>query len=237
MRKGNDIPLHKRIHFRRIRETISEIAEYEGFNPDSYDFLKMAVYETVGENLKGKNVTYNVGNGRSCFVVNNKYDVVEVPSLSNKQGSAYGKFLYFVYNKSFQYHLFGEMTVTLDAESSRRSGNVRDRVHFENYGKYEIIFGSGNSENRIHKAEYGSLFDPGSSSDEHNFDFDTYNSRKQAYKTDRYKILESVGVRNIDPYKAIDRGEVKVYKSKKKPAAKRQRVGEAKKPSYPKWLN
>lgn len=235
MRKGNDIPLHKRIHFRRVREAIREIAEYEGFNPDNYDLFKMTAYETVGENLKGKNVTYNIGKGRSCFVYDNKYDVVEVPSLSNKPNSPYGSFLYFIYNRSFQYHIFGEMTVSLDADATRRSGNVRERVHFENYGKYEIIFGSGDSDNRIHKAEYGSLFDPGTTSDEHNFDFDSYNSRKKAYKTDRYKILASVGVRNTDPYRAIDSKEVKVYK--KKPTGKRQQGGKAKKPSYPKWLN
>jgi hypothetical protein len=232
MRKGNDIPLHKRIHFRRVREVITEIAEYEGFNPGDYDFFKMTAYETVGENLKGKNVSYNIKNGRSCFVYNNKYDVVEVPSLSNRQGSPYGRFLYFIYNSSFHYHVFGEMTVTLDAEASRRSGTIHESVHFKNYGKFDVIFGE---ENKIHKSEYGSLFDPGADSDEHNFGFDTYSSRKKAYKTDRYKILASIGVKNTDPYKAIGRNEVKVYK--KKPAAKRQQVGKAKKPSYPKWLN
>jgi hypothetical protein len=223
MRKGNDIPLHKRIHYRKVREAITELADYEGFDINDYDLFKMTVYETTGENLKGNNVTYNVAKGRSCFVFNNWYDVVEVPSKSNKPGSPYGEFLFFIYNSSFQYHIFGSMKVVLDVPRTRDTGMVQEYAHFKNHGKYEIVFGGGNSDNRIHKAEYGSNFDPGTVSNEHNFSFDSYNSRKIAYKTDRYKILAFAGVRNTDPYKAVGNDAVKIYKkskSTKKPASK-----------------
>jgi hypothetical protein len=219
MRKGNDIPLHKRIHYRKVREAITELAEYEGFRVSDYDLFKMTVYETTGENMKGKNVSYNISNGRSCFVYDNKYDIVEVPRNSNRQGSPYGEFLFFIYNKSFQYHMFGSLKVTLDERKTRETGMIHESVYFKNHGKYEIVFGSGNGDNRIHKAEYGSNFDPGSSSDEHNFNFDSYNSRKIAYRTNRYKILASVGVKNTDPYKTVGKSAVKIY-NKNRPQSK-----------------
>lgn len=229
MRKGNDIPLHKRIHYRRVREAIAEIAEYEGISPSNYDMERMTVYETVGENLKGNNVTYNISNGRSCWVYDNWYDFVEVPSVLNKPGSPYGDFLFFAYNSSFQYHLFGKMRVILDEAGTRLRGVPEEEVHVKNYGKYSIIFGSGSSGNRITKVEYGSYFDPGASSDEHNFSFDSYNSRKMAYKTDAYKILRSVGVKGNDPHKISGDKPVKIYSSSKKKTTRGKKPASASK--------
>ncbi len=220
MRKGNEVPLHKRIHYRRVREAITELAEYEGFNPSDYDLENMKVYETIGENLKGKNVKYNIGKERSCWVYDNWYDFVEVPSIKNKPGSPYGDFLFFAYNSSFHYHLFGSMRVELNRSRSVQSEMLEEEVHFRNYGKYEIVFGAGTSDNRINKVEYGSLFDPGAPSDEHNFSFDSYNVRKLAYGKDRYDILSSLGVNGKNPNKISGSEPVKIYSKKKRSSQK-----------------
>jgi hypothetical protein len=215
------LPLHKRTHFRKIREVIIEIAKYEGFNSRDYDLFNMAVYETVGENLKGKNVSYNIDGGYSCWVKDNKYDIFEVPSVRNKKGSPYGEFLFLAYNRSFQYYLFGWMKVTLDVSDTIRSRRVVEDVYFKNYGKYLIVFET--HENNIHKEEYGSKFDPGVQSDEHNFSFDSYNTRKKAYRTDSYKIIKSVdpsfrGTSN--PNKVVGKSKVPVFNKNKKPYKK-----------------
>jgi len=214
---SKDTPLHKRTHFRRIREIITELSNYEGFNINSYDLFHIKAYETVGQNLKGKNVKYNIDNGYSCWVGDNRYEVFEVPAKSNRENSPYGEFIYLAYNKSFQYYLFGKMQVELDVSTSKSNRFVNEDVYFRNYGKYSIVFGTRANDNSINKDEYGSKFDPGSHSSEHNFDFDTYNSRKIAYKTNKYKILESIGVRGLDSGKIVGSDVVKVYNKDKKP--------------------
>jgi len=210
---GKDIPLHKRTHFRRTREIMTEIGKYEGFNMNDYDLFNIRAYETVGENLKGKNVSYNIQGGYSCWVKDNKYEMFEVPSKSNRKGSPYGEFLFLAYNKSFQYYLFGYMTVNLDSNETRRTKHIVEDVYFKNHGKFDITF--SNNDNHIHKVEYGSKFDPGVQSDEHNFEFDSYNSRKISYGTNKYKILNSLGISTIDPSKMVGKNAVEVYKKKK----------------------
>jgi hypothetical protein len=216
MSNGNGLPLHKRVHFRRIREIITEIAKYENYNPEDYDMFKMTVYETVGQNLKGKNVSYNIQGGNSCWVLDNKYDIFEVPSNWNKKGSPYGEFLFLAYNKSFQYYLFGYMKVELDKQASISRRYIVEDVYFKSHGKFDIIFEK--YDNHITKVEYGSKFDPGVSSNEHTFDFDSFNTRKMAYHTDKYKILSSIdpSFRGTgDRYKVTGKQAVKVYKKNK----------------------
>jgi hypothetical protein len=218
----SDLPLHKRTHFRKMREVMIEIGKYEGFNTYDYDFFSMTVYETVGEGLKGKNVSYNIKGGFSCWVKDNRYDIFEVPSKSNQKGSPYGDFLFLAYNKSFDYYLFGYMSVTLNRSETIRTRYLSEAVHFKNHGKFNITFET--YDNNVHKVEYGSLFDPGVQSDEHNFDFDSYNSRRKAYKTDRYKILRSIdpsfkGTGN--PNKVVDTKKVPIYKDRKNGSSSR----------------
>jgi hypothetical protein len=214
-------PLHKRTHFRKIREVIIELAKYEGFNPNNYDLFKMTVYETIGENLKGKNVTYNIEGDASCWVKDNKYDMFEVPSLWNEKGSPYGEFLFLAYNRSFQYYLFGQMKTELNEYETKRSKYLSESVHFKNHGKFDIVFEK--FDNHITKVEYGSKFDPGVQSSDHNFDFDSYNTRKMAYKTDRYKILKKIDPSfrgTSDPSKISGKDKVKVFNKNRKPGHK-----------------
>jgi hypothetical protein len=221
-------PLHKRTHFRKIREVIIELAKYEGFNPREYDLYKMAVYETVGENLKGKNVSYNIKNGYSCWVKDNKYDIFEVPSIYNEQGSPYGNFLFLAYNRSFNYYLFGYMEVSLNKSETIRTRYVSESVFFKNHGKYDIIFET--HDNHINKVEYGSNFDPGVESSEHNFDFDSYNTRKKAYRTDRYKIIKKIDPNfrgTSDPNKVVGKKAVSIYNKNKRNDFKKKGPGKS----------
>lgn len=209
---SKDIPLHKRTHFRRIKEVLRELADYEGFNIRDYDIEKITAYESMGINMRGKNVSYNIKDGASCFVGDNHYDIFEISSLSNRKGSPYGEFLYLIYNKDFDYHLFGQVKVTLNAERSRSEMNLVEKVYYKNYGKYSIVF--GNRENNIVKVEYGSQFDPGRPSSEEVVNFDSYNSRKKAYRTDRHKLLSSIGVRGLNSGKIKSDKAVEIYKKK-----------------------
>jgi hypothetical protein len=219
MGKAYEAPLHERAHWRRIREVIAEIATYERFNINDYDLLRITAYDTEGENQKGKNVSYNVEHNLSCWVLDNRYDMFEVPHKSNKPGSPYGKFLFFAYNTSFKYYQFGELVITLDASESRRTKFVTEKVIYSPYGKYDIVFQG--SKNNITKQEFGYNYAPGLPSSEHNFSFDSYNARKTAYKTDSYKILKTLGVVTTGLTKVIDKGRVKIYgKNKKKPVKK-----------------
>jgi len=208
----SDIPLHKRTHFRKIREVMNEIARYEGFNIHDYDFFNMTVYETVGENLKGKNVSYNINGGGSCWVKDNHYDIFEVPSKSNKPKWPYGEFIFLAYNRSFKYYLFGKISINLNKSETIRTRYVSESIHVKNHGKFDIIFEK--YDNHITKVEYGSEFDPGVQSSEHNFDFDSYNTRKKAYRTDRYKIIKAIDPSfkgTSDPNKISGKDKVKVF--------------------------
>jgi hypothetical protein len=221
MGKEYGAPLHARTHWRRTREVISEIAKYERFNVEDYDLFSMVAYDTIGQNQKGKNVSYNTHKGLSCWVLDNKYEIFEIPNLRNKKGSPYGNFLFFAYNSSFNYYVFGEMDVKLDGEETRRTKFVTENVHYEVYGKYDIVFTG--RDNNITKQEYGAQFDPGMPSNEHTFTFDSFNERKKAFRTSAYKILKDLGVSNVAPNKVIGKGKVEIYK-KNKPSSSKPKV-------------
>jgi hypothetical protein len=210
---SKDVSLHQRAHFRRIREAITEIAEYEGIDIGRYDLFNMSVYETDGENMKGKNVGYNISNGFSCWVRDNRYEVFEVPSKNNFPGSPYGEFVFFAYNSSFDYYLFGKLSISLDKEETIKTRYISEDVFFKLYGKYDITFDQRS--NHIHKVQNGNSFDAGVRSSAHTFDFDSYNNRKRAYKADKYKILSALGVKGAQSGKLVGSNPVKVYRRKK----------------------
>jgi hypothetical protein len=221
MGKSNDIPLYKRAHFRRTREVITEIANYEGINIHDYDLFSICVYDTVGQNQAGKNVSYNTDGGRSIFVEDNKLDIFEAPKKSNKT-NYYGKYLFFIHNRSFDYYYLGTMNVTLDKNASRNTSRVVERAHFNNYGKYAIVYSEYN--NHISKEEYGYNFTPGYLPSSVNYSFDSFNSRKHAYKTSNHSILRQLGLNITSTKKIIDNKAVRVNKkNKKRPNNKKRR--------------
>jgi hypothetical protein len=219
MSKDHGLNLHQKIHYRRTREIIVALAEKEGIDIERFDLLDMASYETIGETLKGKNVTYDTHDGSSCWVENNRYEIIEVPSKLNQKGSPYGEFIYFAYNVSFDYHLFGRMGISLNREMTTRTKLIQEIVHFEPHGKFDIVFGSNFEDNAIRKVEYGTKFTPGAHSSEHTYNFDSYNKRKSAYKLDRQTILSVTGVKLVNNNSVVDNGPVDIYKKKKNPPA------------------
>lgn len=209
----NDTPLHKRAHFRRTREVITEIAKYEGINIQDYDLFAIRAYDTHGENLKGINVSYNTEGNYSCWVLDNRYDMFEVPAKTNEKGSPYGEFLFFSFNQNFQYFQFGTMSVKLNIPETKRTRFITEKILYRPFGKYMITFEG--AINHITKVEYGFKFTPGVRSDEHNFAYDSYNSRKKnGYQKTQYDILASVGIMEINPEKLVGKTEVPIYKKK-----------------------
>jgi hypothetical protein len=215
---SKDIPLYKRAHFRRIKEVLTELADYEGYNINNYNLDKITAYDTMGVDLRGRNVRYNIQGGYSCWVGDNKYEMYEVPSKRNKIGSPYGDFLYLAFNKSFDYYLFGKLEISLDSSASRTSKQLKETVYYKNHGKYSIIFQQG--ENHIHKVEKGSEFDPGLASSDTTADFDSYNSRKKAYRTSKHQILADLGVNNLNSNKISGKDPVKIYNKPKPKSSK-----------------
>jgi hypothetical protein len=216
MSKVTGLPLHKRTHFRRIREIFTEIGEYERINLDDYDLFNMRVYESVGDDLKGKNVSYDTEGNQSIWVFGNNYELFEVPAKRNKKGWLYGDFLFLARNVSYDYYLFGKMKISLDKDKSVVAKNIVEDVYYEPYGKYTIVFGTGGN-NHIKKEEYGYSFTPGVTSSDHDFTFDSFNSRKLSYSYSKYKILTEIGVKDIEENKITSQKPVEIYKKSKKP--------------------
>jgi hypothetical protein len=212
MSKGNN--LYSKIHFRKMREVVSEIADYEGIDISEYDLFKMKVYETSGENLKGKNVSYEVMDNSSCWVKDNRYVMVEIPSKTNRGNSVYGDFLFLAYNNSYNYHLFGKMSVSNDQYQTKRTKHLIEKVSIKPYGRYDVVLGK--ETNSIMKVQSGYTFDPGVSSKEHMFGFDSYNVRKKAYGKSKEAILRELGVTDVTSTKLIGNSPVKIYKGNKR---------------------
>jgi len=214
MGKNNDIPLEQRAHWRRVREVITEIAKYEDINIQNYDLFNIRAYDYVGNGMAGTNVSYNTDNGRSIFVEDNKYDIYEVPKITNDDNSPFGEFIFFIHDTSFDYYLFGIMTVSLNKSSSLANKIVTEKVHYKNYGKYMITYEEHN--NNINKVEFGVDYEPGFLSSNINYTYDQYNSRKHAYNTSNHKILRDLGVAITSPKKLAGNQKTQVYNKNKK---------------------
>jgi hypothetical protein len=213
MGKNNNTPLHQRAHFRRIREVITEICNYEGIDLYKYDLFNIRAYETQGQAHAGNNIRYGTETGRSIFVEDNHYDVFEIPKKSNNKMSPYGEFIFFIHNTSYDYYMLGTLRATLNKSKTIANRFPEESVHYVNYGKYIITFEP--SRNNITKVEPGKDFDPGYHPSEVNYIFDSYNARKHAYGTSNHKILRDLGLDITSTKKITDNKEVKVYKNKK----------------------
>lgn len=166
---------------------ITGLAKNEGVDISKYDLMNMRAYYAVGHTLKGYNVSYNIRDGFSCWVLDNLYEVYEVPSKTNNE-SMYGQYLLFAHNTNYDYYIFGKMRVSLNKDESINRKRLVENVHFHNFGRYEVTFGPNNV---VRKKDNGNSFNPGSKSSSHNFGFDSFNERKKAYNTSVYKILSS----------------------------------------------
>lgn len=218
MNKANGQPLHKVVHYRRLKELILDFVNKEPeIDINQYDLESIRAYYTTGYNLKGHNVTYNTKNGGSPWVLDNHYEFYEIPSKSNKKEiPAYGKYLFLAFNTSFKYHLFGVMTVALNKKESISQKRIIENFHFKTLGRYQVTYLQG--KNKIFKSDYGKEFEPGLPSSDHNFAADSFNARKNNYKMDTHKILSKIDgklANKISNNKKITGNEpVKIYKRK-----------------------
>ena len=203
-------PLHKRVHWRTIRTIIRKLSKHEKINYNDYDLENINCRETLGTVLHGKNVKYDISEcDRSYFVTNNTYNVFEIPSLKNKKGSPYGKFLILCENVNFGYWMFGTMTCELDVKESIRTRIVRDSYSYDILGHYSIV----DSDRSIHFSKYATGDNISIGSAENNKYYNGFD-RKKAYKTNDSKILMSIGV-NSSTKRLSDTDSVKIYKKKR----------------------
>ena len=220
MGKNNSTPLHERAHFRRIREIITEIADYEGIPLNQYDLFNIRAYETMGANLIGSNVSYNTETNRAIFVEDNKYDVFEIPKKSNEKFSYYGDFLFFIHNTSFDYYMLGTMKVTLNKSETLANRFPSEKAQYRNFGKYIITFEP--SRNNVSKVQHGHKFDPGFEVGSISHLYDSYNTRKHVYKTSNHKVLRELGLDITSTKKITDSNKVAVYKNKRRSGKNRK---------------
>ena len=83
-------PLHKTVHWRRLRDLIQMLCDYEHINSSNYDLQNINCRRTVGNLLHGHNVSYDMcDSGRSYFVTDNNYEVFEAPSRTNKKNKKF----------------------------------------------------------------------------------------------------------------------------------------------------
>jgi hypothetical protein len=95
---------HETVHWRKIRTTLSKIAQIENFDLSLYDTQNIRCYSCVGNDLEGRNVTYCTNDGASCFVGDNTYSVFEVPSLNNNDKSNFcGKHVFLAHDIPYDY--------------------------------------------------------------------------------------------------------------------------------------
>ena len=116
MANFNNVPLHKRTHFRRLRELSESIMKYEGLDISQYNLFNIRCYEAYGRDLKGRNVFFNTSGSESFIVSGSKknpaiYEVYEIPHIGNTKGSPIGKFFFLMYFKDWKYWLVGELIV------------------------------------------------------------------------------------------------------------------------------
>ena len=213
----NKTPLHKRTHWRNLRDAITDIAVYEKVNPAFYDFTNGVCYTCSGDELKGSNVTFTTSDTRSIWVGDNDYEMYEFPKKSNSShgdSSFLGDFVFLSHDTDYDYWVFGTM---------RASQSNYDFSHSLNYtanttqytvnplGTYTILYGKG--ENIIKKEcnGYDSMY--GELAGRYKI-FDSFGARKKAY-TGKAKS-GNTGKKPI----AESSNEVKVYKKKKRSAKK-----------------
>jgi hypothetical protein len=218
LNKANGQPLHRVVHYRRLKELILDFVGKEPeIDINQYDLEDIKAFYTYGHNLKGHNVTYNTKNGGSPWVMDNFYEFYEIPNKSNsKDIIGYGKYLFLAFNTDFKYHLFGIMTAALNKEETISQKRIIENIHFKMLGRYQVTYLQG--KNKIYKSDYGNEFEPGKRSDTHTFAFDSFNDRKLNYKTDIYKILSKIDknfTKQADEKKIVSGDPVKIYKNKK----------------------
>lgn len=139
----NSLPLHKTVHWRKFKEILKNLCNYEQINLNSYCTDNIICYTTTGDTFQGRNVNYKNKNNYSCFVSNNTYDIFEIASKGNSQKN-FGEYLFVAHNKNFNYWLFGKISDKLNVRKTKEQNRVIENVIIDCFGYYEIVFKSFN---------------------------------------------------------------------------------------------
>lgn len=97
--------LHRRTHWRALKNTIFAIADIESKNLSSYDLANICCYSCYGNELQGKNIKFINDKGYSCFMEDNFYEMYEVPKKKDAK-KPYGEYIFLAHNVAFNYWLF-----------------------------------------------------------------------------------------------------------------------------------
>jgi len=139
MTAGNhNEPLHRRVHWRKIRTIFNYFAQHEGISTQAYNLEKIVCYECIGNELKGINVRYNTKNNESPWVTDNNYEIFEAESIHNNHHNISGHFLVLAHNINFDYWIFAEMQHSINKEKSLSNGTVYEQVSYNIFGKYNV---------------------------------------------------------------------------------------------------
>lgn len=176
--------------------------------------IKWFVTVQSGRELQGKNVKFHTRTKKSCWVLENHYDVYEAPIYGNEY-KVEGKYFFGAHNTDYDYWIFGLMEYRIDKKMSASKMTVVDKAEFLPYGSYDIGVEHGKHiirKKTLGKNTYFSSIDLVGT-------FDKLSSRKRAYKTSTARILgRMIGIKS--DVTTVKGGEkVKVYnKNKKKPS-------------------
>lgn len=209
---NGQIPLHKTLHFRRLRELFEALCNTEHIKAENYDFFNMHVYECYGSNLMGRTVTCEgLGSqGCSCWAPTEKYEIIEVPHKNNARNNPTGCFLFLAKNVSKGYWLFGGLDCDVDTkESKKKLALVEKSVYFP-ISTLDIQMDGKRFEfqiltNAARMKTYKNI---------QNYTYDFNSARKKSYGTDRIKLLEKICNTQLNTTNLIDKQAVKVYKKR-----------------------
>ena len=201
-------PLHKTVHWRKMRILLRMLCDYENIDYSSYDFDSINCRLTYGDLMTGTNVDCDIHDkSRSYFVSDNEYNIFEIPKIG-KKGQYYGSFLVLIHNTSFDYWMFGKMVCSLNKNESIRTKSVKDKYFYDIFGHYSVSF---DGKVFLTKTKRGNNIDLGLKSKS----YCTYFDRKRSYHTNDSKILNKIGFKN-NPNNLVDNKSVKIYNKRRK---------------------
>jgi len=200
------LPLHKTVHFRRLRELITEASKQANIAIDKYDMKSITCYRTNGKGLMGSNVSFRkINSGRSCFVYDNNYEVYEIPCTTNKDKFT-GDYLLLVKNVSFEYYLLVLMNYKIDL-----NGNFKTEIVYTPLVYFEAVLLKNNI--KINNLNRGFYLNLGSNSNNKPADmanrFTAYRMSDASYIRNYYQKYNKTRISNGNV-------AVKIYNKNKK---------------------
>jgi len=211
--KNNNVPLNARVHYRRTKEIITAVGNYEGIKLDAFDLNHITCYATLGDNLKGNTVSYsNSSTHESCWVSDNQYEIFEVPAKNNfNKYNFCGSFLFLAHDIDYDYWLFGTLKDTINYSETKKKKDLVENVSYYVYGKYQISIGQNSSSHIINKKLSGKLVNYGATYCEDPM-FDNFGTRKLAFskKSNSQVLSEIIGNQGSNK-NIVDSTAVKKY--------------------------